>query len=268
MNTDFRIVKITFASAIFALASSNLIAQESAKPSKGTPGKISDVVENVKALQDYIHDAIEAKRANKAVDAERAKLKELEVKKLEVVTTGGPLMAGGKFVRVQEVKPGAKVSVEGEYYTKPFDVGGGLPELPMNALTPAQKKEMKERAEAVQWKEQQDKLLKDAQEAEKRLRDVRDAAEKARQELEDKERAAARAKLAAKQAEEQRVAAAQAQAAADKARADAAKVRAAADKAERDAQRDGARVQGNIAAERARFQREGGPYRMPAGGSR
>ncbi len=272
MNIGYRSTQIIVTCAFLALGSANVTAQKSA--GEDVPKDKSSVVASLKEHYDYFmdfrRDSREAQKSEKAVDAERRKLSGPETKTLEIVTKDGPLWAGGTFVRVQEPKPGAKVAAEGEYYSKPFEVGNQIASLPMNQLTTEQKKQMKANAEAMLRQEKHEKLLKETEAAEKRLREVRDAAEKARQELEDKQRAATEARMAAKKAEEQRAAAvqaqaaaAQAQAAAAQAQAKAASERAAADRAEREAIRNGERVQKQISEARERYKREGGPYRMP-----
>lgn len=216
------------------------------------PGKIGEIIDNLMHLRSYLNDRAENRKATKAIDAERAKISPGETRTFEVVTTGGPLMAGGKFVRVQEAKAGPKLSEPGLYVSAPFSVGGGLP-IPGNELTPAQRKEMQERAEIAKKEEQ---TLKAAEEAAKQLEEVRNAAEKARAELEAAQAAAAQAAAA-------KAAAAQA-AAAQAAAAKAAEARAAAAaKAEREAERNGREVQREINRERERYKKEGGPYRMP-----
>lgn len=243
--------------------------------------KATSILEHLDYIKGFFHDSREAKKADAAVTAERAKLSGAETKTLEVVTKDGPLWAGGTFVRVQEAKPGPKVAEKGEVYTKPFEVSNQIASASTKDLTIAQKKEMKERAEAMLRQEKHEKLVKEAQAAEKKMLEVRDAAEKARKELEDKQRAANDARVAAQKAEEQRAAAvkaqaqaaeaqaaaAQAQAAATKARAAAESRRVAAEKAERDAVRDGQRMRDQLNEAKTRYKKEGGPYRMPAGGA-
>lgn len=265
MNIGYRSTQIVLTCAFLALGSANVIAQKSANEDvpKDKSSMVASLKEHYDSFMDFRRDSREAQKSEKAVDAERSKLSGSETKTLEIVTKDGPLWAGGTFVRVQEPKPGAKLAAAGEYYSKPFEVGNQIASLPMNQLTTEQKKQMKANAEAMLRQEKHEKLLKETEAAEKRLRDVRDAAEKARQELEDKQRAAAEARLAAKKAEEQRAAAVQAQAAAAQAQARAASERAAADKAEREAMRNGEKVQKQISEARERYKREGGPYRMP-----
>lgn len=265
MHISCRFAKTTFVSALLVLGSASVTAQKSAD--EEVPKDKSSMLASLKEHYDYFmgfrRDSNEARKAEKAVDAERQKLSGSETKTLEIVTKDGPLWAGGTFVRVQEPKPGTKLAENGEVYSKPFEVGNQIASLPMNQLTTEQKKQMRANAEALLRQEKHEKLLKETEDAEKRLREVRDAAEKARQELEDKQRAANDARLAAKKAEEQRAQAAQAQVAAAQAQAKAASERAAADRAEREAMKNGERVQRQISEARERYKREGGPYRMP-----
>lgn len=238
----------------FLLVSVTVISTNAnAQKIEDLPGKISDVIDNVMHLRSYLDDRAENRKMTKAVDAERAKVPSGEVRQFEVVSTGGPLMAGGKFVRVQEVKPGPKFSEPGTYISTPFPVGGGLP-LPGNVLTPAQKKEMQKKIEILKKEEAVKKAAEDALKA---IEETKKANEKAKADL-------AAAQAAAEQALAAQAAAAKA-AAEQVAAAKAAQAKAAAiAKAEREAERNGRDVQREINKERERYKREGGPYRMPA----
>lgn len=266
-------------------------AQTSVEVPKGAE-KGTSILEHLDHLHSYIRDRIETIKAEKAINNERSKMQPGETKKVEVVTTGGPLMAGGTFVRVQEVKEGPKIAAEGEKYSQPITIGGGLP---AKEFTPEEKKEMRRKADEAMRAE---KLLKDVQQAEKALKEVRDAAEKARADLEAKEAEKRRLDLASKQAAEeqarlarqieiqkqeeirlvaekarveleasQAAAAAATKAAKDAAdaRAKAARDAALANKQELAAERNGREITREIQNERARFKAAGGPFRAPAG---
>ena len=244
MLSNKAIIRVVIAGACFLW-----IGPASSQPSVSIPtdgpNRVRTVTEHMKQIQSYVKELVENRKVTKAVDAERAKIPPGETRTFEVVMKEKPLPQGGEFIRVQEVKPGPKIHGPGEIVGTPFTVGGGLP-LPGNELTPAQKKEMAERVEALKKEE---KALKDAEEVQRQLKSAQEAAAKAKAELDAKTAAAAEAALRAKNE-------ADARARAEKTARDAAR-------AEQMAMRDGARVQKDLADARARYQKEGGPYRMP-----
>lgn len=236
--------------AITILVLSNIVfAQKSAnaqvEPERA--GKVNQLFEQIQTWGDQIREVRENRKLERARDAVRATVPKNETRQFEVVTKGGTIPEGGKFVRIQPHVAGANWRGEGEVVSPSFDIGGGL-ELPGNELTKAEKKEMEQKAEQFKKAEQD---LKDAEELQRKALEANELAEKARQAAEEQKRVAVEA---AKIAEEQRVA----QVAAER----AAKI-AARDEAR--AMRDGERLQQRIASERARYRAEGGPFRAPAG---
>lgn len=289
-------IKATILILIFgSLLGQGALAQESAKDEIPLTkiGIIDAIIQQIASFRSYSHDSRETKKARDAVEQEKKKLSTGESRQLEIVSKGGPLMAGGTFVRVQEVKPGAKLDESGIFYSSPFPIEASLP---AKEFTPEEKKEMKKRAEEAKRAE---KLLNKVEVNEKKLKEVREAAEKARTELEAKEAAKlkfdlalktateekariakeleqkkqndirtaaekARAELEASQAAATAAAAAQAARVADEARAKAARDAANAEKRERIAENNGREIMREIQNERARFRAEGGNFRAPS----
>lgn len=242
------LLKCLITAVIAALLSCSAIAQKSAdeQVEKTLPGKWAQIVEQIQLWGEQVREVREQHRLQRALDEARSSVPVNETRKFEVVTKGGDIQSGGSFVRVQPYAEGGRLLGPGEVVSRPVELGGGL-ELPGSSLTPAQKKEMKDRLEQQRKSEQ---LLKDAEEAQKKLKEAAEAAEKARLVAAEQKRAA----------EEAARTAAEAQAA--KIRAEKQAKEAAA--AEERALRDGARVQASIAAERARYRAAGGIFRAPA----
>ena len=267
MNT-IRICLIALSTSVLSMAAfSQPSANAQVEPTR--VGKASQLFEQLQAWGEQLHEVRENRKLEKARDAARATVPKNETRQFEVVTKGGTIPEGGKFVRIQPHVEGNTLKTTGEVVSQPFGIGGGL-ELPGSALTPAQKKEMTEKAQRAMKAEQD---VKDAEELQRKVREANEAAEKARQAAEELQRKVREANEAAEKvrqaAEEQKrladeaakIAAARR---AEQARAEKAAQIAALDEAK--AMRDGARVQERIASERARYRAEGGPFRAPASG--
>jgi hypothetical protein len=245
---SFNFLKLCNSTLLIQLAFFSLVTTASAQTveiPETRAEQISEVFDNLVLLQSYVKDVVEVRKVREAVDHESAGISAGDVRYFELVTSGGPLMDGGKFVRVQEVSDKPRISETGLYISAPFAVGGRLP-LPSSELTPVQKQEMKERAEQVIKEE---RTLRAAEDAARRLEETRNAAEKAREELEAAQAAATRAAAAKLVAD--RLALAKA--------AEAAR----AERAERDAERSGRQTQREISQQRERYKKQGGVYRMP-----
>lgn len=136
-------------SAVLSLSGNAQAQYQQVRPHEKDPAsKAVAVINNVALLHSYVNDLEESKKLEEAMEAERKKLRPGETRTFEVVSTGGPILSGGKFVRVQEVKKGQKLSEAGIFVSKPQTIGGGLP-LPSNDWTPEQKQEMQQKAQKL-----------------------------------------------------------------------------------------------------------------------
>lgn len=229
-----------------------LIPPAPSLPPRAEPANAAQALEQthqqLKEFGELIAIGKEGQKAEHALKQELAKLKPGETKSFVVVTKDKPIGAGGEFVGIEEVlpsgSPGMRVGTPAgtlRVVSKPYPVTGYTP---LDIRSEEQKK--REDAEMVK----KANALKEAEAAEKRLREEKAAADKKQQEAEarkkEAEAAAAKAKAAA---------------------AEAARKERAAQQAERAAQRDGERLQRQINREIARYKAAGGPFRAPAGGS-